>query len=184
MHLVCVYEWHSLLSLQFVILNSLLSTCFLAELHLIYLRSRPDHPSVSWAPGLELLPRYRETSAPAEFSGKGLSVSGWSLLKRRYFIKFPVTNAVEADGIQIEISNEFWFSTFKPSSNYVYRFIKKRENEICYNTRLVMDRIPKLNNSSAERFPALVTGFFFLTWYTILPHIEILLWSRICNLLY
>ncbi|KAM7464456.1 hypothetical protein LguiA_032577 [Lonicera macranthoides] len=77
------------------------------ELHLIYLRSRPDHPSVSRAPGLELLSRYRETSALAEFSTNGLSVSGWSLLRRRYFIKFPVTNAVEADGIQIEISNDF-----------------------------------------------------------------------------
>ncbi|KAM7468475.1 hypothetical protein LguiB_016037 [Lonicera macranthoides] len=78
-----------------------------AQLHLIYLRSRPDHPSVSRAPGLELLSRYRETSALAEFSTNGLSVSGWSLLRRRYFIKFPVTNAVEADGIQIEISNDF-----------------------------------------------------------------------------
>lgn len=139
------------------------------------LASLKARSSVSPAPGLGLLPRYRETSAPVEFSGKGLSVSGWSLLRRRDFIKFPVTNAVEADGIHIEISNEFGFSTFKPSTNSVHRFIEKRENERCYNTRLVICRIPKLNNSSAKRFPALVTGFFFLTWYTILPHIEILL---------
>ncbi|KAI3763691.1 hypothetical protein L2E82_13685 [Cichorium intybus] len=74
---------------------------------------------------------------PAEFAGKQLRFSGWDqLLKRKGSVEIPVVKAAAAaDG---------------------------GDQEIEISEGLKIAEAPK---SFAERFPALVTGFFFFTWY-------------------
>lgn len=74
---------------------------------------------------------------PAEFAGKQLRFSGWDqLLRRRGSVEIPVVKvAASADA---------------------------GDEEIEISEGLKIAEAPK---SFAERYPALVTGFFFFTWY-------------------
>lgn len=100
-----------------------------------------------------------------EFSGKQLRFSGWDhLLRRRGLVEIPLIKAVASadDADQdIEISDGFVFELFKILKSFFFFDFFDKGYTCNFTNRLTITEPPK---SLAERFPALVTGFFFFTW--------------------
>ncbi|KAM7484423.1 hypothetical protein LguiA_000432 [Lonicera macranthoides] len=91
--------------------------------------------SVVFRPPTKLEP-LPESLSPVELSGKVLKFTGWSqLLRQRASVGFPVTKAAAADFDADDVEIE------------------------------ISDGVSKPTKSFSEKFPALITGFFFFTWY-------------------